>query len=67
VGVNSEETFMGAGSDCSAIGLGLFNFSIDGVVRGAGTREVPEPGAFALFVAALGGMLIFRRRKTSTI
>ncbi|HLA71792.1 MAG TPA: PEP-CTERM sorting domain-containing protein [Steroidobacteraceae bacterium] len=37
------------------------------VVRGAGTRDVPEPGTFALFGAALGGMLIFHRRKSSTI
>ena len=64
VGVYSEEKYTCVGGECQSAGQRLFNFSVDGVTRGVGPRDVPvpEPGTFGLFAAAALGALVLRRR-----
>ncbi|HUQ11538.1 MAG TPA: PEP-CTERM sorting domain-containing protein [Steroidobacteraceae bacterium] len=50
------------GSCTSVASNASFNFDITSLTRGVGARPVPEPGMLGLFVAALGGAWLMRRR-----
>lgn len=47
---------------CAVTGQLEYQYSIDTVSRGIGPRSVPEPGTLGLLGAALGGLLLRRRR-----
>lgn len=62
LGIYSETVSSCVSGVCTTIDDRQFNFSVDSVSRGVGSRSVPEPGAFGLLGAALAGMWLLRRR-----
>jgi hypothetical protein len=48
---------------CTSVSDASFNFDLTSFTRGVGTRPVPEPGTLGMFVAALAGAWLLRRRK----
>lgn len=48
---------------CTSVSDASFNFGLTSFTRGVGTRPVPEPGTLGLFIGAIAGTWLLRRRK----
>lgn len=57
-----EETVTCLAGECSTTRNRNYQVNVDSVTRSVTSTSVPEPGTLGLFGAALGGMLLFRRR-----
>lgn len=64
LGVYNEWIYDCVDGACAVAGQIQYQYDIATVSRGVGPRSVPEPGTLGLLGAALGGLLLRRRRAT---